>query len=179
MNGLCGEVGQQQPTDTQLGRFCLQHGTLLEECAEQVRQREQVVGQQIWAIVENHCVEDLVKPGQLQCQSPFRRVLEHHPPPVAAQLGAIDLPPAEDATDPGVGVLHVGRRVARQCQHLVPAEDVVGFPVLRQVGVLDAANAHRLGDSSPGRVIQLGSVRLLGFVAIDNLPGPHHRLVDQ
>ena len=48
--------------------------------------------------------------------------------------------------DPGVGVLHVRGGVAVHGQHFVVAEHVVAGAILRQVGVLDGADADGFGD---------------------------------
>ena len=63
----------------------------------------------------------------------------------------VDVALGEDASHPGVGVLHVRRRVAVHRQHLVVAEDVVARAILREVGVLERADADALGDSRRAR----------------------------
>ena len=54
--------------------------------------------------------------------------------------------PPEDGADAGVRVLQVGPGVALEGQHAVPVEDVVARALGRQVGVLDRADAERVGD---------------------------------
>ena len=54
--------------------------------------------------------------------------------------------PPEDGADAGVRVLQVGPGVALEGQHPVPVEDVVAHALGGQVGVLDRADAERVGD---------------------------------
>ena len=92
---------------------------------------------------------------------------------LADRLGR-DAALAEDALDPGVGVLEVGRRVAVHGHHLLPVEDVVAEPVLREVGVLDRPQPDDLGDPLAARLgIELGAV------LVDDLARLGDRLVEQ
>ena len=58
-----------------------------------------------------------------------------------AERRRVDAGLAQDAADARVGVLQVGRGVALEAEHRVPAEHVVGGARLAEVGVLDRADA--------------------------------------
>ena len=79
----------------------------------------------------------------------------------------------EDAPDSRVRILKIGGGVAVQGDHLRHVEDVVAQPVLREVGVLDRAEADDLGDLP---ALLLGEV---GAVLVDDLAGLGDRLVQE
>ena len=53
---------------------------------------------------------------------------------------------AENRADPDVSILQVGRCVSMQREHFVPGKNVIGHPILREIGVLDRADADLVGD---------------------------------
>jgi hypothetical protein len=63
---------------------------------------------------------------------------------------------AEDRPNPRVGVLQVGSRVALECQHPIPFEDVVLDPIGREIGVLDRPDADDACDVGARREIEVG-----------------------
>ena len=90
-----------------------------------------------------HMLQRLLEARELQRQRPFLRSLDARN---VGQRVHIDAPLCEQAVDAGVGVLQVRRGVAVEGEHRVPIEHVVAGAVLRQIGVLHRADAHRMGD---------------------------------
>ena len=60
---------------------------------------------------------------------------------------------SKDRADPDIGVLQIRRGVSLQRQHLVPGKNVIGHPILREIGIFDRADADHVARcrSSPLR----------------------------
>ena len=91
----------------------------------------------------------------------------------ASQLARRHPALGEQALNAGEGVLQIRRGIAVEREHRLPVEEVVAGSILRQIRVLDGANAHRSGHALHLRRIERRI--LLG----DQGASPRAGLVDQ
>ena len=85
----------------------------------------------------------------------------------------------EDAAHAGVAVLHVRGRVAVHGQHLVVAEHVVAGAVVREVGVLDGADADRSATCAALFVRRAAARGRASSFCADDRVGALDRFVEQ
>ena len=64
-------------------------------------------------------------------------------------------------------------------QHLRPTEDVVALAILGQVGVLDGADAHGLGDPRAGGLVEFGAAWFFVVAGVDDLAGLDDRFIEE
>src|SRR5215472_7574581 len=163
-----GQGAEREPAVAQLGRGGAQHRAMLVERGERAGDVEQVARQHVWLGGLAGLGHGRAELERRERERPFRVLGQMQR---VAHLLRIEPGLAEYRADPRGGVLKIRPGVTGEREHPVEVEDVAGLPGHGQVGVLERADADRLGDLVPLR-------RVLVAVG-DDPPGPLDGLVDQ
>ena len=91
---------------------------------------------------------------------------------------AVDARTRKNAFHPSHRILHVGRGVAGELQHLVKAKRGISRTVLREIGILDRTNANRFSNLPPiGLAPAPGTA--IPLAVGDDLGRPLNSLIEQ
>ena len=111
---------------------------MLVEAGEQTRQIVKIGAHHVRRAVARHLGNGFFELQQARRQLRFAILSNRQ-----RRIDAVDVDArfTEHGEHAGVSVLHIGRCIALERQHIVPVENVIGGAALRQIGILHRADA--------------------------------------
>src|SRR4051794_38444410 len=135
---------------------------------EGVRQFVEIVCQQVWTKIVQDGWPHFGELTELQREISLFRCSERDLLSRAEFFAGL----SKDGADADVGILQIRRGVSLERQHPIPGKNVIGHPILREIGILYSADANDL------RYFVALVLRQLRIFFGDDFPRPDYGLVE-